>query len=118
MRFSINRKFVNSTFEEKLMNKKVLLAAFVCSVSSAVFAGSATYNALDENQDGVVSPKEAEAIPSLSAQWEKVDVNKDGKIDAAEFSSFEEFSSVPPGHMQSAPKGMQSAPKGTAGETE
>jgi Ca2+-binding EF-hand superfamily protein len=103
MRFSINHKFVNSTFEEKLMNKKVLLAAFVCSVSSTVFAGDATYRALDENKDGYVSPEEAEAIPTLAEQWEKVDVNEDGKIDAAEFSSFESLSV--PGHMHSAPEG-------------
>jgi hypothetical protein len=74
------------------MNKKVLLAAFVCSVSSAVIAGSATYKALDENEDGFISSKEAEAIPTLVEKWSEVDVNDDGKIDAVEFARFESLS--------------------------
>ncbi len=74
------------------MSKKVLLAVLVCTVSSAVFAGSATYKALDEDKNGLVTPDEAEAMPTLTEQWTEIDVNEDGKIDAVEFSRFESLS--------------------------
>jgi hypothetical protein len=95
------------------MSKKVLLAVLVCSVSSAVYAGSATYKALDENKDGLISAEEAEAIPTLVEQWTDVDVNEDGKIDAVEFSRFESLSTT--GHMQSAPDEAAENPEEESG---
>jgi hypothetical protein len=95
------------------MSKKVLLAVLVCSVSSAVYAGGATYKALDEDKDGLVSREEAEAIPTLVEQWTDVDVNEDGRIDAVEFSRFESLSTS--GHMQSAPEEAAENPEDESG---
>jgi EF hand len=99
------------------MSKKFLLAVLVCGVSSAVYAGSATYKALDENKDGLVSHEEAEAIPTLADQWTEVDVNEDGKIDAVEFSRFESLTTT--GHMHSTPdEAAESADEESGGITE
>ena len=56
------------------MSKKVLLAVLACTVSSAVYAGSAAYKALDEDKDGLVTFDEAVAMPTLTEQWTEVDV--------------------------------------------
>lgn len=50
---------------------------------------------IDGDQDGYVTRKEAENHQRLTNNWEKADANSDGKLDASEFSAFEEI--VPPG---------------------
>jgi hypothetical protein len=39
----------------------------------------------DRNRDGFLDKSEASAVPGLSAYFERVDTNKDGKLDAGEF---------------------------------
>jgi hypothetical protein len=48
-----------------------------------------SFNALDTNHDGYISPQEAKADPKLAAQWDMADGNSDGKIEKSEFSAFE-----------------------------
>jgi len=48
-----------------------------------------TFNSLDTNHDGYISPQEAKADPKLSEQWDSADANGDGKIEESEFSAFE-----------------------------
>lgn len=50
---------------------------------------------IDGDQDGYITRKEAENHQRLTNNWEKADANADGKLDASEFSAFEEI--VPPG---------------------
>ncbi len=45
---------------------------------------------IDSDQDGYVTRKEAENHQRLTKNWEKADTNSDGKLDASEFSAFEE----------------------------
>ncbi|MEJ2299423.1 MAG: hypothetical protein P8X94_13175 [Woeseiaceae bacterium] len=70
------------------------LAAVVVLASGSALAagatGSTSFQSLDLDHNGYVSQDEAKTAPELSTNWEAVDVNKDGQIDAAEFSAFEE----------------------------
>ncbi len=47
------------------------------------------YSRLDKDKDGMISKKEAASNKSLTAQWSTLDVNKDSKLDEAEFAQFE-----------------------------
>ncbi len=46
-----------------------------------------TMSQLDKNNDGAVDKDEAKVSRSLSSVFDKADINKDGKLDAAELSS-------------------------------
>ena len=50
---------------------------------------SPVYSKLDKNQDGAISETEAATDKALAKQWDSVDLNKDGKLDQAEFARFE-----------------------------
>ena len=50
---------------------------------------------IDGDQDGFISRTEAENHQRLMSNWGRADANADGKLDATEFSAFEEV--VPPG---------------------
>jgi hypothetical protein len=56
--------------------------------SSGSGAG-AEYSKLDKDKDGTVSKKEAASNKDLTKQWDTLDVNKDGKLDEAEFAQFQ-----------------------------
>lgn len=47
------------------------------------------YTKIDKDKDGTLSKKEAAANKELTKQWVTLDVNKDGKLDEAEFAQFE-----------------------------
>jgi hypothetical protein len=72
------------------MYRKLTVTALALLVSSVAFAGDKTsYNALDADQDGKISPEEAAAMPALSDQWTTLDENADGMLDQAEFAKME-----------------------------
>lgn len=43
-------------------------------------------SSVDANADGIVTREEAQAHPRLAGQFDAVDTNKDGKLDAAEMN--------------------------------
>jgi Ca2+-binding EF-hand superfamily protein len=45
---------------------------------------------MDANKDGFVTPEEAKDYPKLSAQFDAVDTNKDGKLEVAEMDAHRE----------------------------
>ena len=47
------------------------------------------YTKMDKDKDGTLSKKEASKNKELTKQWDTLDVNKDGKLDEAEFAQFE-----------------------------
>jgi len=57
------------------------------------------FNKLDTNHDGYISKEEANADSQLTDDWENADTNSDGKINAAEFSAFEEYMEPEPGGL-------------------
>lgn len=57
-----------------------------------------SFQDLDTNHDGYISPQEAKSDPQLSKQFSQADKNSDDRIDQSEFSAFEEAS------PQSTPK--------------
>ncbi len=81
------------------MNARKLLLALILFVSTNVFAqttGSSTPNdpttmpepqmlKMDKDGDGKISRKEADA--SLQKNWDGIDANHDGMIDAAEYAA-------------------------------
>ncbi len=74
------------------MNKKHLLTALtLITVSGLAWAGSgkATFQDLDTNRDGQITLDEANKSPEVKNKFTQADANKDGKLDAAEFSALE-----------------------------
>lgn len=72
------------------MNSKIMTILFACMAAAAVVAAeNSTEAVLDSNNDGLLSQEEGRAVPGLGEQWETLDVNGDGKLDAAEFARFE-----------------------------
>ena len=59
-------------------------------------AGSGdVFTKLDTDKDGMVSKKEASKNKALTAKWDTLDSNKDGKLDQGEFAAFETSGSSP-----------------------
>lgn len=57
--------------------------------SDAAASAGADLTTLDTDHDGTVSKKEAAKNKDLNKKFSKLDTNKDGKLDSAEFSMFE-----------------------------
>jgi Ca2+-binding EF-hand superfamily protein len=68
------------------------LAFATLALAAAVQAGEkpasppAGRNSVDANADGIVTREEAQAHPRFAGQFDAVDTNKDGKLDAAEMN--------------------------------
>jgi len=69
------------------MRRFVLLVS-VSLFSGVLFAASALED-LDANKDGVISAEEAQVRADLAKDFNLLDRNQDGKLDAAEFAQFE-----------------------------
>jgi hypothetical protein len=54
--------------------------------TSAPEAGSAVFSQIDTDQDGVISKQEASSFSAVEVMFEDADANKDGALDADEFS--------------------------------
>ena len=59
------------------------------SSSGSAGASGETFTKLDADKDGMVSKKEASKNKDLTAKWDTLDTNKDGKLDQGEFAAFE-----------------------------
>ena len=83
-----------------MIKKHTLTALALMTVSGLAWAGSgaASFQDLDSNRDGQITLDEAKKSPEVKAKFTQADANKDGKLDAAEFSALE----VMP--MESSPK--------------
>ena len=57
--------------------------------SSGSSGSSDAFAKLDADKDGMVSKKEAAKDKSVTAKWDTLDANKDGKLDPGEFAAFE-----------------------------
>lgn len=62
---------------------------------SAGGASGGEFTKLDSDKDGMVSKKEASKNKGLTAKWDTLDTNKDGKLDQGEFAAFESTGSSP-----------------------
>ncbi len=74
-----------------MMKKQLLTALTLIAVSSFAWAGSSapSFQSLDKNHDGQISRDEAKKSSEVRKNFDRADVNKDGKLDAAEFSALE-----------------------------
>jgi Ca2+-binding EF-hand superfamily protein len=63
--------------------------AFAAGMEEEAQAPSTAFEQLDTNQDGLISKEEGAVREDLTTLWEAADANKDGSLDAAEFSAFE-----------------------------
>lgn len=48
-----------------------------------------TFSTYDNDRDGRITPPEAAADPGLSGEFQALDGNRNGELDAAEFARFE-----------------------------
>ena len=59
------------------------------SPSTAPSGSGDVFTKLDADKDGMVSKKEASKNKDITAKWDTLDTNKDGKLDQGEFAAFE-----------------------------
>ena len=73
------------------MKKHLLTALALITASSFAWAGSGatSFQDLDANHDGQITPAEAKKSPEVNNKFTQADANKDGKLDAAEFAALE-----------------------------
>ena len=85
------------------MRKQLLIGAAVAAFAGLAFAQTSTppaatapasgsgdvFTKLDADKDGMVSKKEASKNKDITAKWDTLDTNKDGKLDQGEFAAFE-----------------------------
>lgn len=64
-------------------------AAFATGQEEKAQAPATAFEQLDTNHDGLISKEEGAVREDVAALWEAADANKDGSLDAAEFSAFE-----------------------------
>ena len=69
--------------------------AAICAAASVVLAEGSGFASLDANGDNYISMEEADKNAMLRDSWDTVDQNKDGKVERAEFSAFEEKTMAP-----------------------
>lgn len=74
-----------------MMKKYALTALTLMTVSGLAWAGSGavSFQDLDSNRDGQITLDEAKKSPEVKAKFTAADINKDGKLDAAEFAAVE-----------------------------
>lgn len=71
------------------MVKKIMcIVATAMLCSGVAIAAEENPVMLDFDKDGYITAKEAEVMPDLLAQFDKLDENKDGKLDMAEISAY------------------------------
>ncbi|WP_105169873.1 calmodulin [Pseudoalteromonas sp. T1lg23B] len=57
-------------------------------ISAVAFAADLTFQTLDSNNDGVISPTEAQVSEELAKQYRDLDSNKDNELTPVEFAQF------------------------------
>lgn len=74
-----------------MMKKHLITALALMTVSGFAWAGSGkvSFQDLDTNRDGQITLDEAKKAPEVKDKFTQADANKDGKLDAAEFSALE-----------------------------
>ncbi|NOU49845.1 hypothetical protein HG263_04760 [Pseudoalteromonas sp. JBTF-M23] len=72
----------------KLTTVFTLTSAFL--VSAVAFAAEYSFESLDSNSDGVISPTEAQVSSELASQFRKLDSNKDNELTPVEFAHFKQ----------------------------
>ena len=70
-----------------MLKKASLIVTALMLTASVSFAAGDIATQLDADKDGFVSAQEAEIMPEVMAQFDKLDVNKDGKLDMAEMAA-------------------------------
>jgi Ca2+-binding EF-hand superfamily protein len=74
--------------------KRTIIALVLCAVSGLAIAAddsqaAPAFRDLDTDKDGFVNKKEAMAWSDLTAVFEHVDMNQDGKLDKSEYAALQ-----------------------------
>lgn len=70
-----------------MLKKSCLFVTALMMAASVSYAAGDVGAQLDVDKDGYISAQEAEAMPEILEQFDKLDANKDGKIDLAEIAA-------------------------------
>ncbi|MDH5648307.1 MAG: EF-hand domain-containing protein [Gammaproteobacteria bacterium] len=75
------------------MKKAILTGILFAMCGSAAVAdetkGAPAFRDLDTDKDGFINSKEATAWSDLSAVFEHIDMNEDGKLDSTEYAALQ-----------------------------
>lgn len=92
-----------------MKNLTILLSASALVVSLSAVAGKtdndSVFMALDKDNNGMISKEEGSSVKKLMDDWSKIDTNKDGAIEKAEFAALESAASYVPEEMENEPIG-------------
>lgn len=97
-------KYVRAKYRE--VNENQMLAEITTDVVPKI-ERELSFQKLDIDRSGFLTPNEAQRDRSLSTNWKQADKNEDEQIDQAEFSAFEE---VRPELMRITPKEQTPSP--------
>jgi Ca2+-binding EF-hand superfamily protein len=79
-----------------MLLKNILIVSVLTVLPVSVYATDVNstqqkkFSSLDMNHDGYISHEEAAVDKNLTKNWAAADSNEDGKLEASEFSAFEE----------------------------
>ena len=66
------------------MLNKLLIAVSFAFIANSAFADA--FSDMDADKNGAISKDEASVSETITQQWDLIDVNQDGSINAEEFS--------------------------------
>ena len=75
----------------KLRKIAVIAAGLFVSTTALAQAQPERFSALDANGDGFVTREEAEALSGFAKAFDEADANRDGRLDASEFTTAEAY---------------------------
>jgi Ca2+-binding EF-hand superfamily protein len=82
-----------------------ILFAAACSVSAEDMASDKQFMTLDANNDGFLTQTELSSVKKLADRWTALDVNKDGRIEKAEFALLDKAEAFVPVEEEDEPIG-------------
>ena len=91
------------------MKIRHLVVAGAMAVSFAALAGEMgnekVFKSLDKNSDGKITKEEAASSEKLVKDWDKIDKDKSGNIEVAEFAALESAQAYTPMEDENEPIG-------------
>ena len=72
-----------------LIKHTAVVAALALLMAGPLHARGTSFQKMDVDANGYISPEEAQINSDLSARWNELDADKNNLLDMSEFSAFE-----------------------------